>query len=407
MYGTYMRDTLETVQPDTFDELRSNIVSNRQVATLHEQHTLNPTVVNVARAGFNRAVGIQGDVTSVLNPLMLAPLYTFIPGQFVGSISSIPGLTSFGGGPSIYNTVGGRRIITWNSFQGGDDVFVTRGIHALKFGVNVERMQNNEQSFSSTNGKFAFSSLANFLSNQPQNFVGFVPTPIPVFGERQTLLGTYLQDDLKLRPNLTVNLGVRYEMVTVPSEVFGRLSNLLSPRDTNPHLGSPYFLNPTLGDFEPRVGFAWNMTSSTLVRGGFGMFDVLPFAYEFNNTITSPSPFTRRVVAEVLPAGTFPTGAYNEFSQESNTGWMVYFQHDPKRDYVMQWNFSVARELTPSLALTVGYVASRGVHQPYRMDNIDMVLPTLTPTGYVFPPTATSQGAQSQLRPRARDTVAS
>jgi hypothetical protein len=51
----------------------------------------------------------------------------------------------------------------------------------------------------------------------------------------------------------------------------------------------------------------------------------------------------------------------------------------------------VARELTSSLALTVGYVGSRGVHLPYRVDNIDMVLPTLTPTGYVFPPTATSQ----------------
>jgi Carboxypeptidase regulatory-like domain/TonB-dependent Receptor Plug Domain len=391
LYGTYMRDTSETVQPDTFNELRSNIVSNRQVATLHEQHTFSPTVVNVARAGFNRAVGIQGAVTSVFNPLMLDPSYTFIPGQFVGSIQGIPGVTGFGGGPSIYHSVSGSRNITWNSFQGGDDVFLTRSRHALKFGVAVEHMQNNEQSFSSINGNFRFSSLANFLTNQPQNFSGFVPTPIPVFGERQTLFGTYLQDDLKLRPNLTVNLGLRYEMVTVPSEAFGRLANLLGPIDANPHLGSPYFLNPTLRDFEPRLGFAWNATGRTLVRGGFGVFDVLPFAYEFNNIITSPSPFTRRVIAEVLPAGTFPTGAYNQFSGQLNTGWTVYLQHDPKRDYVMQWNFSVARELTPTLALTVGYVGSRGVHQPYRVDNIDMVLPSLTSIGYVFPPRATSQ----------------
>jgi hypothetical protein len=52
----------------------------------------------------------------------------------------------------------------------------------------------------------------------------------------------------------------------------------------------------------------------------------------------------------------------------------------------MQWNLSVARELTPTLALTTSYIGSRGVHQPYRMDNIDMVLPALTPAGYVFPP---------------------
>src|ERR1700724_954404 len=56
----------------------------------------------------------------------------------------------------------------------------------------------------------------------------------------------------------------------------------------------------------------------------------------------------------------------------------------------MQWNLGIARELTSTLSLTVGYVGSRGVHLPYRIDNIDMVLPTLTPAGYVFPPTAPS-----------------
>jgi hypothetical protein len=57
----------------------------------------------------------------------------------------------------------------------------------------------------------------------------------------------------------------------------------------------------------------------------------------------------------------------------------------------MQWNLSVARELSSTLSVTVGYVGSRGVHLPYRVDNIDMVLPTLIATGYVFPPASTSQ----------------
>ena len=57
----------------------------------------------------------------------------------------------------------------------------------------------------------------------------------------------------------------------------------------------------------------------------------------------------------------------------------------------MQWNLSAAHEISSMLAVTLGYVGSRGVHQPYRMDNIDMVLPTLTATGYVFPAAATSQ----------------
>jgi len=85
----------------------------------------------------------------------------------------------------------------------------------------------------------------------------------------------------------------------------------------------------------------------------------------------------------------FPTGAYAQFVQQPGSELGTYVEQYPKRDYVMQWNLSVARELSSTLAFTVGYVGSRGVHLPYRVDNIDMVLPTLTPTGYVFP--ATSQ----------------
>ena len=57
----------------------------------------------------------------------------------------------------------------------------------------------------------------------------------------------------------------------------------------------------------------------------------------------------------------------------------------------MQWNFNLERQLAKGLTATVGYVGSRGVHQPFRQDNFDMVLPTLTPAGYLFPPAATSK----------------
>jgi hypothetical protein len=391
LYGTYMRDASETVQPDTFNELLSNIVSRRQVVTLHEQHVFSPAFLNVVRGGFNRAVGIQGDISSVLNPAMRDRSYAFIPGQFVGGIQAIPGVTTFGGGPSIYNTIGGSKTLTWNSFQGGDDAFLTRGGHAVKFGAVVERMQNNERAFANLNGAFRFSALADFLTNVPHTFQGTVPNPVQTFGVRETLFGAYAQDDLKLRPNFTLNLGLRYETVTVPSEVYGRLSNLRNLTDAEPHLGSPFFLNPTLRNFEPRVGFAWNARGKTLVRGGFGMFDVLPLMYMFNNSIPYAIPFTERIYANILPAGSFPTGAYAEFASQSTSSQGIYVEHNPKRDYVMQWNLSVARELAPTLALTAGYIGSRGVHQPFRMDNIDMVLPSLTPSGYVFPPTATSQ----------------
>jgi hypothetical protein len=139
------------------------------------------------------------------------------------------------------------------------------------------------------------------------------------------------------------------------------------------------------------MGFAWNPRGGkTLVRGGFGAFDVLPLPYEFNLSFQRAAPFVNSIFANTLKPGDFPTNAYVVgLATPSALG--TYVEQHPKRNYVMQWNLSVARELSSTLAITVGYVGSRGVHLPYRVDNIDMVLPTLTPTGYVFPPTATSQ----------------
>ncbi|HUZ45859.1 MAG TPA: carboxypeptidase regulatory-like domain-containing protein [Terriglobia bacterium] len=395
VYGTYMHDNSEFIQPDSFDNLLSNVVSRRQVVTLHEAHTFSPNFLNVARFGFNRAIAIQGGLTKVINPLVADPSFGFIPGQFVGAISNVPGLTGFPAGASalLPGKLNTSQTYTWNSFQAGDDAFLTKGVHALQFGANVERMQYNQLQASQTDGTFRFSSLSNFLTNHPQNFTGLVPNPLPVFGSRETLFGVYVQDDIRVRRNLTLNAGLRYEMTTVPAEVHNRLSNLHSPTDAQPNIGSPYFLNPTLRNFEPRLGFAWSPggSSKTLFRGGFGVFDVLPLPYQFTLAYPIAAPFYKTLTIDVLPPGSFPTGAFQQAVSNPASAHAAYVEYAPKRNYVMQWNLSVAQELSPSLAATLGYVGSRGVHMPYRMDNIDMVLPTLTSSGYLFPPTTTSQ----------------
>jgi hypothetical protein len=390
--GTYMRDSSKTVQPDNFDELLSNVVSGRQVVAVHEQHIFGPTMLNAARLGFTRAVGIVGGVSQVLNPNMFDPAFGFEPGGFAGGVEAVPGVTDFGGAPTAQGPLPSSRFVFWNSFQGGDDLSLTRGVHSLKFGGVVERMQDNELSFGSTNGVFRFDSLSNFLTNHPLVFQGMRTRVVPDVGLRETLVGAYAQDDIRLQKNFTLNTGLRYEMVTVPTEAHNRISNLRNLTDAQPRVGAPFFSNPTLRNFEPRLGFAWNpRTGKTLVRGGFGIFDVLPLPYEFNLSFQRAVPFVQSIYASDLAPGSFPTGAFQQFGFDSTSALATYVQHDPKRNYVMQWNLGVARQLSSTLSVTLAYVGSRGVHQPYRMDNIDMVLPTLTPAGYVFPAAATSQ----------------
>jgi hypothetical protein len=161
---------------------------------------------------------------------------------------------------------------------------------------------------------------------------------------RQTILGLYVQDDWCWRSNLTLNLGVRYEMSTVPTEVQGKLSTLINITDPSPHWGDPFFLNPTLRNFEPRVGFAWDPFNNgrTAVRGGFGIFDVLPLPYQFYLAEIYSSPFYLEGSADHLPPGSFFAGAFPLVGTNSFRATLV--EHRLPRNYVMQYSARVYPE---------------------------------------------------------------
>ena len=401
IYATYIRDNSTTIEPGTFGELSSDVVSNRQAATLHEDHIFSSDLLNSARIGFSRAIGIIGKVNQVSNPSMNNSSFAFEPNAFAGDIQSIPGVTSFLGAPTAQGFIPSSRALYWTTYQGGDDIVLTTGKHSIKFGAEFERMHDNEVSASNINGLFRFDSLNQFLTNQPSLFSG-TGSPIPFdVGLRESRYGTYVEDDIKAKKTLTLNAGLRYEILTVPTEAQGKTAVLPSLSAPEPICGvmatgcagtGPMFANPTLRNIEPRVGFAWNPRGGkTLIRGGFGIFDVLPLPYEFTLTTQRAAPFTRTIVGENPAPGSFSMDpvagslAYQQFAGQPDTNLAYYADPHPKRNYVMQWNLSVAREITSTLALTVGYVGSRGVHQPYRVDNIDMVLPTLSSAGYMWP----------------------
>jgi len=232
------------------------------------------------------------------------------------------------------------------------------------------------------------------LTNNPKSVQGVVPGQTTPRHMRLSIVGAYVQDDWRFRPNLTLNLGLRYEMSTVIKEAKGKLINLPTIDAALPICGiqvtgcagvGPYFSNPTLRNFEPRVGFAWDpfRNGKTAVRGGFGMFDVLPMLYTTVTLNGRGAPFFAIANATKGLQGLFPDQALP--SNPTHGLEYAYVEPHPHRNYVMQWNLNVQHQLAPSLTAMVGYVGSHGVHQAFRTDDSRMVIPIKTSEGYIFP----------------------
>src|SRR5579859_5221571 len=190
-------------------------------------------------------------------------------------------------------------------------------------------------------------------------------------------------------------------MTTVPTETEGKLVNLRNLTDPLPVCGvlvaggcsgtGPLFSsNPTLHNFEPRIGFAWDplRNGRMAVRGGAGLFDVLPLPYQFILMETQAFPFFQYTSLKVNDPNnpvplTFPLVPAADIT--GNKLRSTYIESNPKRNYVMQWNLNVQYQLSSNLAAMVAYVGSRGVHQPFRVDEADLIIPTKTSAGYLWP----------------------
>jgi len=390
--ATFMFDDSNITNPDIYNFVLMESISRRELVTLDQTHTFTPNAINSLRFGFSRVISESPKTLSAINPLAKDPSLGFLPGHNVGLIN-VSGLPIFPGGIGAT----GEFDYHFNTFQLYDDVFLTRGRHSFSFGGYMERIQANQLGRSNPSGNFQFGSLLNFLTNKPRSFNAALPGLITPRDLRQTIAAGYLQDNVHLLSNFTANLGLRYEMASVPTETANKLSVLRNVTDTQPFLGSPYFANPTLRNFEPRVGFSWDpfKRGKSAVRGAFGIYDVLPLTYQFELLSILAAPFFERGNIAGLAQGSFPTGAFPLLGPNR----LRYFHLDPNppRNYVMQWNLNVQTQLTPTVAAQIGYIGGRGVHQPFRVDDMNIVLPIAhTAAGYFWPSPA---GSGKNLNP--------
>ena len=337
-----------------FDDATTN-----QYVTIEEKHIFSPQLLNVARVGFNRSLLNAQD--GINNPAVDDPALAFIgSGTFehMGQIQ-ISGLSNIG------RSFNRPRFRVLNLFEYSDTVSYTSGNHSLKFGAKYQRYQLNHNQSNREFGVFTFDGLEEFLTNQAATFGGAKACCRDYRrGSRQHIPSLFIQDDFQMTPNLTLNLGIRWEFATANKGVNGKQSQIDIFNDAISHLESPNYSIPS-NNFAPRLGFAWALGGSgkTAIRGGFGMFHQMILAdFYFGARQQAPMVEQLGITDDTVPPGTIFFPDPSDAPESGQVGRIETVDFNVVTPYYMQWNLNIQQELFGDWALMVGYVGSRGVN---------------------------------------------
>jgi hypothetical protein len=373
IHGTGLQDSSLDSQPDGYNFVLEGLQPLRRLFTVSETHTFSPNIVNFARIGYAYTFVISPASNTAINPLATDTQYGFVPGVPIGELA-ISGLTSFFGGVNVE----GLYSYHYNSYQAGDDLYITKGKHSIQVGFSFEQIQSNDKG-TSTAGYYTFNSYANFLGNIPQSFTSSVPgTNVPAY-LRQKVYGAYIQNAYHIRQNLTLNLGARYEPTSGITAKDGHLTVLPTDIAAAPKLGGSLFNNPTLLNFAPRVGVAWDPFSNgkTSVRASYGIYDTLPLTYMFILSTLNVYPYSTTLSVTNPAAGSFPQQTYlSAVNSATAANKYAYVDQNPRRPYVQQYIFNVQQQLMAGTSLELGYTGAHGVRQPAKSNDGNIVEPT-------------------------------
>ena len=270
-----------------------------------------------------------------------------------------------------------------------DNISYTRGAHSLKVGtdLNFDRIFNFFPGLFT--GQFTFNSYALFASNTPASYTQNFPGAGTTGGTTKPNMsdyGFFGQDDWRVNPKLTLNLGLRYDYqkladpsVNNPSSALAAvgLSTITPVRDRN--------------NFSPRFGFSYGFNEKTVLRGGYGIFFgrtpaiMLGTAHSQNGIQVTGVTLTCTLVANPCP--TYPSNFPTAPATGAQTPSIYLFTKDYAQPYVQQGRLGVERELIRNLSLSVTYLYFRGVHLSRTRDiNLGVPVPTtLTdPSGQTF-----------------------
>ena len=372
MFVRYLYDDSDQVLPRNFPEFPNQAVNRKQVVTIEERKIISARMVNELRLGFNRSTPAE-----IVPPTSRS--LKLIAGRDLGEVN-VTGLTDIGTDRT------NPKLFFQSNLQVTDHLSLTAGRHNLKLGFSFDRFQVNGNSESRSRGQLRFRSLADLLRFRVRDLQGASADSDFVRGYRQSLFGFYVQDDFKVSSRLTLNLGVRYDLVTTPTEVNGKVSNLRSISDPQVTVGDPYF-NPSRRTWAPRFGFAYDVTGSgkTALRGGFGIFNELPLFSIYRNPVFRSLPFVNRGTITTVTALPVDPSVFKGVDQVTET-----FQFDLRPTYVFQYNLNLQREVSPNTIVSLAYVGSRGVNL-FGMGDVNTAIPQILADGRAFFPAGSTR----------------
>lgn len=349
---------------------------------------IRSNLLNVAKVAWNRAY----EATDNIEKRAFDPALFFVPGTRFANIS-VSGINAIG--PDT-NT---PTFVDLKSLQFVDNVTWSKSSHNVKTGVSVTHYMNDQDSSFDFGGNYSFTSLENFVQNRPGTYEGQAPGSTTARRWRQSLIGLYAQDDWSAKRNLTVNMGVRYEFITTPTELDGRMASMPDLQAAATVAGGPIFQNPSLTNVAPRGGFAWDITGDgrNALHGGAGLFfePILSNLYRAYGNRTPP------YYSLINPANpTFPTPPTSGTSSLLRLDLVDY---NIKNPYRVQYNLTYQRELPGHTIVTGGFVGSRGYNQ-IRNVEYNQSIPVVQADGSHFFPSATRRNRNfGSMRLRTSD----
>ena len=369
----YFRDQGEVISPLNSTGNYQRITATPQNALMSFQQILKPTLINEVKFGFNGSkTRINGTAPSV-NGLDLSSVSIDFTGT--ASIAGIGGQGVSGGAARV----GG--LIRTNSAQNGrgvpytnytmtfsDSLSWVRGAHNMKFGIEIRPVRLYTDRLGGTT--YTFSTLNDLLNNTPASVqvIGDVSAPNPLHGGatgnrflKQTYSIGYAQDEWKIRPNFTMNYGLRYEYYSPLHEN----RNLFTFFDmtTGTLLGpNTQWYSSSKANFAPRLAFTWAPTklkNNTVLRIGAGYY------YGPGQTEDQVQPIDSDRVTTSLSGVAFPVNSQQiiaNFNLNNLSGFQprVYAPGYTLPEKVLSYTFSVQQQLPFKTVLTAAYVGSQG-----------------------------------------------